>query len=62
MITPFHFLRPEWFYALLPLIILLWLMWRKRLASRSWQNVVDPRLLPHLLVGESVKQRPWMLS
>ena len=61
MITSFHFLRPEWFYALLPLAVLLWLMWRKRLASRSWQNVVDPRLLPHLLIGESAKQRPWML-
>lgn len=61
MITTFHFMRPVWFYALLPLIILLWLMWRKRLASRSWQNVIDPRLLPHLLIGESAKQRPWML-
>ncbi len=61
MITSFHFLRPEWFYALLPLAVLLWLMWRKRLASRSWQSVVDPRLLPHLLIGESTKQRPWML-
>ena len=61
MIPSFHFLRPEWFYALLPLLILLWLMWRKRLTSRSWQSVVDPRLLPYLLIGESVKQRPWML-
>lgn len=61
MIPAIHFLRPEWFYALLPLAILLWLMWRKRLASRSWQKVVDPRLLPYLLIGESAKQRPWVL-
>lgn len=58
--STFHFMRPEWFYALLPLAGLLWLLWRKRLASRSWQSVVDPRLLPHLLIGQSATQRPWM--
>lgn len=58
--STFHFLRPEWLFALLPLAGLLWLLWRKRLASRSWQSVVDPRLLPHVLIGQSATQRPWI--
>lgn len=60
MFSTFHFLRPEWLFALLPLAGLLWLLWRKRMSSRSWQSVVDPRLLPHLLIGQSATQRPWI--
>ncbi len=59
--APFHFLRPEWFYALFPLLLLMWLQWRRRLSSRSWQSVVAPRLLPHLLVGQGSGRRPWAL-
>lgn len=61
LITAFHFLRPYWLFALLPLAVLLWLMWRRRLASRSWQSVVDPRLLAHLLIGKNARQGPWTL-
>ncbi len=60
-IAQIHFLRPEWFYALLPLLLLLWFLWRQRLSSRSWQRVVAPRLLPYLLVGDSAGRRPWFL-
>jgi len=52
----FHFLRPVWFLALLPLAALLGLLWQRRRAARSWQAVVDPRLLPHLLM-DGGKQR-----
>lgn len=51
----FHFLRPEWLFALLPLMFLSWLLLRKRLFSRSWQSVIDPKLLPHLLIGKPGK-------
>jgi len=46
----FHFLRPWWFLLLPPLLALLWLFWRRRLQSRSWQEICDPQLLPHLLI------------
>jgi len=46
----FHFLRPTWFLALLPLAVVLGLLWQRRRAARSWEAVVDPRLLPHMLV------------
>ena len=51
----FHFLRPAWFLALLPLAVVLGLLWQRRRAARSWRAVVDPRLLPHLLM-DSGKQ------
>jgi len=46
----FHFLRPVWFLALVPLAMVLGLLWQRRRTARGWQAVVDPRLLPHLLM------------
>lgn len=60
--SEFHFIRPNWFWALAPLFVLLWLLWRQRLISRSWRAVVDARLLPHLLIGGGgVQRRVWPL-
>jgi len=55
MSSQFHLLRPEWLLALLPLIFFSWILLRKRLFSRSWQSVIDPKLLPHLLIGKPGK-------
>ena len=52
----FHFLRPAWFLALLPLAAVLFLLWRRRRAGRSWQAVVDARLLPYLLMGNEMRR------
>ena len=49
MIEQFHFLRPAWLLALLPLAWLIWHGLQRRHRSRSWQAVVDAELLPHLL-------------
>ena len=57
----FHFLRPLWLLALLPLAVLLQLIRHRRLASRSWADVVDARLLPHLLVGGEIRRSPRLL-
>jgi Ca-activated chloride channel homolog len=46
-----QFLRPLWFLALLPLLVLLVLLWRWRVQDQVWRPLVDPHLLPHLLVG-----------
>ncbi len=59
--SDFHFLRPLWFLALPPLLGLLWFLWRRRLRSRSWQEVCDPALLPHLLLGRSRRRANWPL-
>jgi Ca-activated chloride channel family protein len=54
----FHFLRPYWFIALVPLTLLVWRLWSRRLRRNRWEAVCDPDLLPKLLVthGDS---RPW---
>ncbi|HEX5636527.1 MAG TPA: VWA domain-containing protein, partial [Gammaproteobacteria bacterium] len=55
----FHFLRPEWFYALIPLAILALLLLRRKLLSRNWQSVIDPKLMPYVLIGKAGKQSYW---
>ena len=57
----FHFLRPDWFWLLLPVALLLAWLWRQQLRSRSWQAVCDPQLLPYLLLGRSQRRRNWPL-
>ncbi len=51
-ISQFHFLRPLWFFAFIPLFLLCYFLLRDRLFSRSWQSIIAPVLLPHLLVGK----------
>lgn len=59
----FHFLRPEWFLALLPLVILYWLLRRLHLQNKNWQNFCDESLLPHLFQSSPSqnKKRPLFL-
>jgi len=59
VIEQFHFLRPLWLFALLPLAGLVWLMLKNKLNSGSWQAVVDPELLRHLLVGQDQARHSW---
>lgn len=60
----FHFLRPWWLLALLPLAAVAWLMLKKKLGSRSWEAVVDPALLPYVLSdrGGGSRRVPVMLT
>ncbi len=51
-----HFIRPAWFFAFIPLLLLILLQFRNQKLSRSWQSVIDPRLLPHLLVEQTSRQ------
>lgn len=54
-ISQLHFIRPDWFYAFIPLIIFSVLLIKSHALSRSWQTIIDPKLLPHLLVGKAAK-------
>lgn len=53
----FHFLRPQWFIALLPLALLTWFMFFRKGAQSNWEAVVDERLLPYILVRGAVRAR-----
>lgn len=49
----FHFMRPEWFWALIPAALLLWLVMRSRksVTGGNWGKYVDAHLLRHLAIS-----------
>jgi Ca-activated chloride channel homolog len=51
MLSEFHFLRPWWLLAIIPVGLLWWWLRRRADATRSWRRVIAPHLLPHLLSG-----------
>ena len=59
MIDPelFHFLRPQWFVALLPLALLTWFLFFRKGAHSNWEAVVDEGLLPYILIRGAARTR-----
>jgi len=51
MLAEFHWLRPEWLWALPAVAGVAFLLARQRLAPGGWQRVVDPDLAPYVLSG-----------
>ena len=60
-IQQLHFLRSEWFYAFIPLVLFVVFALRRQHTSRSWQSVCDPALLPHVLSDTTLKHSRWPL-
>lgn len=56
-----HFLRPDAFWLLPPLALLLWLLSQRRGNAGRWQSVCDTRLLPYILQGSETKAARWPL-
>ncbi|MCK8044055.1 VWA domain-containing protein [Shewanella sp. 1CM18E] len=52
-----HFLRPEWFIALVPLALLLLILFKSKAASSSWDHYIAPHLAKILVGGVSNKKR-----
>ncbi|MDH3614030.1 MAG: VWA domain-containing protein [Gammaproteobacteria bacterium] len=65
MLADFHFLRPDWLWAVPVVIACALLLARRQLGPGSWQNVVDVSLAPHVL-SRSVNRRSdfrwWLLG
>ena len=55
MPAEFHFLRPEWLWALPAVALLTAALARRQLAPGSWQRIVDPALIPHVLSRRQLK-------
>jgi len=56
-----HFVRADWFYAFIPLILYLILYSKKTQSYKSWQSVIDPKLLPFVLTKNGGKNRRYPL-
>ncbi|MDY0213772.1 MAG: VWA domain-containing protein, partial [Desulfuromonadaceae bacterium] len=49
----FHFLRPLWLLIFPVLVLgLVWLQRRGVRPAQIWEQICDPQLLPHILIGE----------
>lgn len=62
MFAEFHFLRPYWFLALIPLALLLWMSYQAYRNDSGWQNVCDRRLLPYLLMIHRSASQVWWVG
>jgi len=63
-LTNLHLLRPWWLLAIIPAALLIWFYTHKHSQSRNWASVIDKRLLPHVLQGDSGasgKRRHWRI-
>jgi Ca-activated chloride channel family protein len=48
-LSQLHFLRPEWFYALVPAVLLYLMLKYRQSTASNWEKAVDSNLLPYLL-------------
>ena len=53
MLQAFHFLRPEWFLAIIPVIALLFTFIRHSNNKSAWSNACDPSLLQYQLAQQT---------
>ena len=64
MLANFHWLRPDWLWAL-PLIgVTTYALARRQLAPGSWQSIIDPALAPYILSRAQIKglsYRWWLI-
>jgi len=61
----FHFQHPQWFWLLLPLLLLWWRVRRPGTHDSPWRRICDARLLPYLLVdtgGRAGHLPAWLLA
>ncbi len=56
LLQQIHFLRADWFFAFIPLLIYLFLYLTKSSNSKNWQSIIDPQLQPFVLEKNNHKQ------
>lgn len=57
----FHFLRPWWLLAILPILYLFWSLWRHNPRAEAWAAVCDSHLLKHLMQEKGQSRRHFAL-
>ncbi len=58
-IANFHFLRPFWLLALVPLAGVIWLIWQCQIRRNGWQQLIPAHLLSHLMENEQQTRSRW---
>jgi len=61
--SQFHFLRPEWFWVIIPLAV-FWLLKLKMVTTTQWHQVIPPHLANAMLGNNKqnkVKQKKWFV-
>ncbi|MFK5893764.1 MAG: VWA domain-containing protein [Pseudomonadota bacterium] len=63
LLENFHFIRPLWFYALLPVILLFFRLFYNKQKTANWSKICDPELLDYFLVqnGKAASRYPVIL-
>jgi Ca-activated chloride channel family protein len=64
MPAEFHFLRPEWLWAIPAVALLSVALARRQLAAGNWQRIVDPALAPYVLARNQARgltYRWWLM-
>ena len=56
-LVQFHFIRPLWLLALIPLGLLFRIIFLQKLQSRNWESICDRNLLPYILIGNASGSR-----
>ena len=65
MLANFHWLRPEWLFAIPVIILLVYLLARGKLESGNWSSVIDRELMPYVLSrdpGRGKDYRWWLMA
>ena len=57
--TGFVLVRPWWLAAIPAGLALVWWLRRRHGHGASWEAIVDPALLPHLVAGAGTPRREW---
>ena len=63
--SAFHFIRPAWFFALLPAAALLIYLFKQRVSGQRLDQLGDPRLVSHLVLEQSTPSHNglfWLLG
>ncbi len=65
MPADFHWLRPDWLFAVPVIVVLAVLLARGKLGAGNWESVIDPALMPFVLSrdpGRGKDYRWWLLG
>ncbi|MEM7360812.1 MAG: VWA domain-containing protein [Pseudomonadota bacterium] len=54
----FHFIRPQWLYAL-PVVLLAWIFIRKVAASSQWEEFIPKEMIAALQINSSRQSNGW---